>query len=143
VTSSKLTKKQEAFCREYILNGGNGTLAAIKAGYNKHTAKVIASENLTKPYIAAFIEENRKVEHEAFILSKEDKLKKLQEIIDMALGEYIDAIGNKRRENLNAAINAIKEHNTMQGDNSSSDKDNNESQSITINFVDAKKQDEH
>ena len=53
---SKLTKKQEAFCREYVVDF-NGTQAAIRAGYSKKTAKVSASENLTKPNIQDFINE--------------------------------------------------------------------------------------
>jgi phage terminase small subunit len=55
----KLTEKQKAFCREYILNGWNGTKAAIKAGYSFKTAKVIANENLTKPYLNDYIKELR------------------------------------------------------------------------------------
>ena len=42
----KLTPKQKAFVREYKKNGGNGTQAAIKAGYSENTADVIATENL-------------------------------------------------------------------------------------------------
>lgn len=45
-----LTDKQERFCQEYLIDL-NGTQAAIRAGYSEDTAKVIASENLTKPYI--------------------------------------------------------------------------------------------
>ncbi len=51
---SKLTPKQEKFCREYIVHL-NGTQAAIKAGYSKKTANGMASENLAKPYIQARI----------------------------------------------------------------------------------------
>jgi phage terminase small subunit len=46
-----LTPKQKIFIREYCKNGFNGTQAAIKAGYSEHTALVIGSENLAKPYI--------------------------------------------------------------------------------------------
>ncbi len=44
---SKLTDKQEMFCREYIVDF-NASKAAIRAGYSEKTAKEIASQNLTK-----------------------------------------------------------------------------------------------
>jgi len=51
----ELTEKQKAFCREYILDW-NGTQAAIRAGYSEQTANVIASQNLTKLNVKAYIE---------------------------------------------------------------------------------------
>lgn len=51
----KLTFKQEQFIY-YYLQDGNGAQAAIKAGYSERTARSIASENLTKPYIRSIIE---------------------------------------------------------------------------------------
>lgn len=47
----KLTPKQERFVQEYLIDL-NATQAAIRAGYSAKTAKVIGSENLTKPAIA-------------------------------------------------------------------------------------------
>lgn len=55
----ELTKKQRLFVTEY-LKDKNGTQAAIRAGYNKHSAPSIASENLQKPYICHAIEEKLK-----------------------------------------------------------------------------------
>ena len=52
----KLTEKQKRFCDYYIENP-NGVEAAIKAGYSKNTAKQIAAENLTKPYLLSYIKE--------------------------------------------------------------------------------------
>jgi phage terminase small subunit len=52
----KLTDKEQAFCREYVISW-NGTRAAIDAGYSKKTAAVIAWENLRKPKIQAYIKE--------------------------------------------------------------------------------------
>lgn len=49
-----LTEKQKIFCREYIYDW-NGTRAAIAAGYSEKTATVIASENLTKPNVQAYL----------------------------------------------------------------------------------------
>jgi phage terminase small subunit len=44
---TKLTPKQEQFCREYIIDF-NATQAAIRAGYSKKTANRIGPENLSK-----------------------------------------------------------------------------------------------
>ena len=51
---AKLTDKQIMFCKEYIKDF-NATRAAEASGYSKKTARQIATENLTKPYIQNFI----------------------------------------------------------------------------------------
>lgn len=51
-----LTLKQERFVKE-IVKDGNGARAAREAGYSKKSAKQIASENFTKPYIRRSIQE--------------------------------------------------------------------------------------
>ena len=53
---SKLTSKQELFCKEYLLDL-NATQAAIRAGYSERTACAIGTENLRKPNIASFIQQ--------------------------------------------------------------------------------------
>ena len=45
-----LNKRQELFCREYIVDM-NGTQAAIRAGYKPDNAKVVACQMLQKPEI--------------------------------------------------------------------------------------------
>ncbi|MDA2924115.1 terminase small subunit [Acidobacteria bacterium AH-259-L09] len=48
----KPTPKQQHFIEAYIRNGGNGTQAALEAyDTNYATARVIGSENLTKPNV--------------------------------------------------------------------------------------------
>lgn len=116
----KLTKKQDAFVKEYLLNGFNATQAAIKAGYSEDTARNIGAENLTKPYIKVLIEKHQKKADETFIKSKQDKL--------LILEEVMKACKNKDDEkgmlNANAVIAAIKEHNLMQGDNAPTQTEN-------------------
>ena len=51
----KLTEKQKRFADHYI-ETGNATESAIKAGYSKKTAAVIAAENLIKPNIKTYID---------------------------------------------------------------------------------------
>ena len=61
MTSAQLEKllpeKQRRFVRELVLNGGNGTQAAIAAGYkagkDNHTAAVTAARLLKDPVIVA------------------------------------------------------------------------------------------
>ena len=55
----KLTPRQKAFADEY-LKCGNATEAARKAGYNEKSARQIATENLSKPSISAYIAERQK-----------------------------------------------------------------------------------
>lgn len=54
-----LTDKQRRFCEEYVIDW-NGARAARAAGYSENTAEVIASENLRKPNIQAYISEIQK-----------------------------------------------------------------------------------
>lgn len=51
----KLTPKQKAFADFYI-ETGNATESAKRAGYSEKTAKVIACENLTKPYVREYVD---------------------------------------------------------------------------------------
>lgn len=48
--AKKLTKKQQLFVDEYLIDL-NATQAAIRAGYSVDTAREIGCENLTKPNI--------------------------------------------------------------------------------------------
>ena len=51
IAKVKLTAKQDAFVKAYLLNGGNATKAALKAGYSANTSAEMGYENLTKPAI--------------------------------------------------------------------------------------------
>jgi phage terminase small subunit len=52
--ATELTPKQAQFVREYMIDR-NGTQAAIRAGYSAKSARDIATENLSKPLVAAAI----------------------------------------------------------------------------------------
>lgn len=54
--AENLNEKQIKFCNEYLIDL-NATQAAIRAGYSKKTARIIACENLTKPNIQKYIQE--------------------------------------------------------------------------------------
>ncbi|HHZ70644.1 MAG TPA: terminase small subunit [Methylococcaceae bacterium] len=110
---NKLTPKQDAFVKAYLLNSGNATQAAIAAGYSKKTAQVIGAENLLKPIIKESITKHQKKSDETYVWTKADKLKKLEKLIERC------SLDDEEKGALNAAaaISAIKEHNLMQGDN--------------------------
>lgn len=77
----KLTPKQNKFIKEWIKTG-DGTNSAIKAGYSKKTARFIASENLTKPYIKSKIEKVMSKEAEELGLNAEYVLLKLKKFAE-------------------------------------------------------------
>lgn len=76
----KLTPKQKAFVREYKKNGGNGTQAAIKAGYSENTADVIATENLRKPSIRKALEIEEKKLQEKYEYTIDDMVRELDDV---------------------------------------------------------------
>lgn len=83
------TPKQRAFC-DYYIETGNATEAAIKAGYNKKTARQIGSMNLTKVDIRAYIEERLKeIESKRIADGKEV----LQYLTKVMRGEEKDQFG--------------------------------------------------
>lgn len=51
-----MNARQKRFCDEYLIDC-NATQAAIRAGYSPKTAKSIGQENLTKPDLKAYIDE--------------------------------------------------------------------------------------
>ena len=67
----KLTPKQSKFCELYATNGGNATQAAKEAGYKQ--ARSMASENLTKHDIQAYIQELTQAETNERIATAKDR----------------------------------------------------------------------
>jgi len=113
VANLKLTVKQDKFVKAYLLNGGNATQAAIKAGYSKSAARIIGAQNLTKTNIKQRLSEYQQKSDEDFALSKSEKLQYLEQIMTAAMLKDSD----KGMINMVSAIAAIKEHNAMQGHN--------------------------
>ncbi|MEE9189271.1 MAG: terminase small subunit [Candidatus Neomarinimicrobiota bacterium] len=77
----KLTPKEKKFCHEYIIDW-NGSRAAKEAGYSEKTRAVIASENLTKPYITQYIDF---IKHD---YEKESGISKLRQLNELAKIAY-------------------------------------------------------
>ncbi len=83
--AKKLTDRQKKFCREYVLNGGNGTKAAIKAGYKESSAYSTASEILKYPEVKKYINQLLIEEDKEFLYTKAMSFKKLEEAQKLAL----------------------------------------------------------
>lgn len=80
MSEGKLTDKQRRFCEEYVIDW-NGTRAAIAAGYSENTAKQIATENLSKPYLQKYISE---IQNDLEKLSGMSALRNIKELMKIA-----------------------------------------------------------
>ena len=114
---AKLTGKENAACECFVLHKGDKVKAYTEAGYSTRMSKaaiaVQADKLFNKPKITLKIEELQKIALTVYVKTKEDKLKILDDIIDACKAPDAE----KGVINATAAIQAIKEHNIMQGDN--------------------------
>lgn len=116
----KLTPKQKAFA-DYYIECGNATEAAIRAGYSKKTAKQIANENLTKPYLKSYIDDRLKEIESKRIATAEEVLQYLTAVMR---GEEKDQFEleaslqdrTKAAELLGKRFNLFKEQVELSGD---------------------------
>lgn len=83
-----LTTRQRAFADEYIINGGNATQAAIKAGYSKKTAEATASRLLRNVKVVEYIAGRVKK-----VLEKRevDVQEQLNRLLDIYNGEIVES----------------------------------------------------
>jgi phage terminase small subunit len=89
----KLTAKQQAFIKEYLIDL-NSTQAAIRAGYSETTAKEIGYENLTKPHIKEAIDVAINKRSEKLEISAEYVLSSLKEVADRCM-QTVPALDKK------------------------------------------------
>lgn len=75
-----MTAKQQRFCDEYLIDL-NATQAAIRAGYSEKNARNIASENLAKPNIKAYIDQRMAEKESELIADQEEVLKYLTAVM--------------------------------------------------------------
>ena len=83
---ANMTTKQKLFCDEYLVDL-NATQAAIRAGYSKKTAAVIATENLRKPNIQEYIQKRLAEKEDALIAKQDEVLKYLTAVMRRELKE--------------------------------------------------------
>lgn len=75
-----MNARQKRFCDEYLIDC-NATQAAIRAGYSPKTAKNIGNENLTKPDLKAYIDEQLEILHSEKIATADEVLQYLTSIM--------------------------------------------------------------
>jgi len=75
-----LTLKQKKFCDEYIACG-NATEAAIRAGYSEKTAYSIATENLRKPELKTYMDEQLRQIHDSAIADATEVMEYLTSVM--------------------------------------------------------------
>jgi phage terminase small subunit len=88
VADKKLTAKQQRFCDEYLIDL-NATQAAIRAGYSKKTAGVIATENLQKPNIRDYIDKRMKEKEAALVADQDEVMRYLSAVMRREMTESV------------------------------------------------------
>jgi len=83
---NKLTKKQEMFCKEYMIDL-NATQAAIRAGYSEDTAGQIGHENLKKLEIQERMQELMEERSKKVLVTAEYVITTIKDTVDEAKEE--------------------------------------------------------
>jgi phage terminase small subunit len=81
--TASLTAKQTRFVSEYLIDG-NGSAAAVRAGYSPKAARAIATENLTKPAIQNALQARQSADATRLSLQRDNVLAGLVEAINQA-----------------------------------------------------------
>lgn len=90
---SKLTARQKAFVREYILLR-DAKQAAINAGYSPKTAKQMGSENLSKPDLMRLINKAEEKANEEAGLTLAWWKKKMKAMAEATILDFMDVTAN-------------------------------------------------
>ena len=93
-----LNAKQQRFVDEYLIDL-NATQAAIRAGYSKNSAKVIACENLTKPDIAEAIQKAQESRQTRTYITQDRVLLELSRIAFFDPRKLLDGSGHPKQLN--------------------------------------------
>lgn len=83
-----MTPRQQRFCDEYLISS-NATEAAKKAGYSEKTAYAIGNENLNKPELRAYIDEQLAKMHTSKIADAEEVMNYLTAVMR---GEHTEEV---------------------------------------------------
>lgn len=106
MSEKKLTPKQEAFCREYLIDL-NGTQAAIRAGYSQRTANEQAARMLAKVSVSSRIQCLMTERAERVQRTADDVLKDIQRVKESCMAEAADQFGNIAMVDPKAALKAL------------------------------------
>ena len=91
----KLTAKQAKFIDEYLVDL-NGTQAAIRAGYSKKTAAVIASQFLIKLNIQAAIAKRREQIRKKVLITQEGVIQRYMMLCDYSIDDFFNDDGTMK-----------------------------------------------
>lgn len=86
---TELTPKQKKFVREYKLNGGNASKAALTAGYSKKTAFRAGQENMQKPAIKSALRKHEEKMEKKYDVTEERIMRELELLGFSDLQNYI------------------------------------------------------
>jgi phage terminase small subunit len=89
----RLNERQIRFCREYVKSPDNASEAARKAGYSERTARIQASQLLTRHNIQAELARLRSAAETAAVLSVQEACEILTSIARSNVADYFDATG--------------------------------------------------
>lgn len=90
---TKLTDKQELFCREYLVDL-NPTQAAIRAGYSQKTSEQLSYKLLQKTSVQNYIQELKQQRYERNKINADYVLKRLVEIDQMDIADILTPSGD-------------------------------------------------
>ena len=90
---TKLTDKQELFCREYLVDL-NATQAAIRAGYSQKTSEQLSYKLLQKTSVQNYIQELKQQRYERNKINADYVLKRLIEIDQMDIADILTPSGD-------------------------------------------------
>ena len=101
-----LTRKQNLFCQEYLVDL-NASKAAVRAAYSAKTASRIVPELLGKTWVAARIQALMNARAKRIERKADDVLKDLQLVKTDAMKQVIDKDGNSLMANHAGALKAL------------------------------------
>lgn len=101
-----LSKKREAFCREYVKDS-NGAKAAERAGYAKRTSRITASKLLTISNVKERIGELEKKAAKRANLTVDEVLEDLELLRDISFGKKPNPATGETDYNPTAGAKAI------------------------------------
>lgn len=104
--TGKLTPKQEAFCREYLIDL-NGTQAAIRAGYSQRTANEQAARLLAKVSVSSRIQGLMTERAERVQRTADDVLKDIHKVKESCMAGAFDQQWNACMVDPKAALKAL------------------------------------
>jgi len=101
-----LTRKQDLFCQEYLVDL-NASKAAVRAAYSAKTASRIGPELLGKTWVATRIQELMNARSKRVRRKSDDVLKDLELVKVDAMKQVVDKDGNSLMANHAGALKAL------------------------------------